>query len=229
MITTHTQALIQQLHKLESAVVADVMVAMGLERQILAPSFLSLMPLQKMVGPAICAKGQVDAGDNAKPSFGLDAVAYPGGIVVIDSGNCQKGALIGDNMATSMKNNGAVGFIVDGGIRDIQEFQEMALPIVYKYTSPINAHKFFSFTDFEIPITLDGIWGPVSVNPGDLIIVDNDGGAVIPLPHAEQIISDSETHLHTENAIKSALLKGDTRENASAAFPRLRHVKKCVD
>ena len=42
MITDNTQALLNRLTTLEAAVIADVMVAMGLESQVLAPSFLSL-------------------------------------------------------------------------------------------------------------------------------------------------------------------------------------------
>lgn len=227
---TQIQSMITRLKELEAAVVADVMVAMGLENQVLASSFLSVEPLckveplPKLVGPAICAKGSVNAGNNAKPTFGLDNSIYPSGIVLIDSDNCQKGALIGDNMATSMKNKGAIGFIVDGGIRDSQEFAALEMPTFYKYKTPINAHKYFSFTDFEVPITMDGIWGPVTVQPGDLIIADEDGIAVLPIQHAEQIITDSEIHLQTENAIKSALLSGSTRQEASTEFPRLKHV-----
>ncbi len=228
MITDSTQTQIDRLNSIEAAVVADVMVAMGLELQVLAPSFLSLGLNERLIGPAICAKGRVDAGDDAKTTFGLDDSVYPGGIVVIDSNNCQKGALIGDNMATSMKNNGAIGFIVDGGIRDDVEFLALKLPIYYKYKTPINAHKFFSFTDFEVPISLDGIWGTVTVNPGDLIIADSDGCAIIPRQHAEQIITHSEIHQQTENNIKSALENGKTRKSASAEFPRLQHVKKCI-
>ncbi len=228
MITNNTQALINRLKTLETAVIADVMVAMGLESQVLAPSFLSLGLDQILIGPAICAKGCVEAGDDAKTTFELDDCVYPGGIVVIDSNNCQKGALIGDNMATSMKNNGAVGFIVDGGIRDAVEFITLELPILYKYKTPINAHKFFSFTHFEVPISIDGIWGSVTINPGDLIIADSDGCSIIPLQHAEQIIADSEVHQQTENNIKLTIKKGETRKNASAKFPRLQHVDKCA-
>jgi len=228
MITSNTQTLINRLKTLEAAVIADVMVATGLESQVLAPSFLSLGLTGSLIGPAICAKGRVEAGDDAKPTFGLDESVYPGGIVVIDSNNCQKGALIGDNMATSMKNNGAIGFIVDGGIRDAVEFLTLELPIFYKYKTPVNAHKFFSFTDFDVPISIDGIWGTVTITPGDLIIADSDGCSIIPLQHAEQIITDSEIHQQTENNIKSAIEKGESRKNASANFPRLQHVKKCV-
>lgn len=218
--------LIKRLYKLESAVVADVMVKMGLEQQVLSPSFLPLASDIKIAGPAICAKGSIEAGKNAKPTFELDHKIYSGGIVVIDSGDCKKGALIGDNMATSMTKKGAIGFIVDGGIRDTETFIEQKLPVFYKYSSPINAHKFFSFTDFEVDISVDGIWGSVTICPGDLIIADMDGIAVIPLSHAEQIIHDSEIHLETENSIKSALLQGSDREEVTLQANRLEHVHK---
>ena len=206
--------------------VADVMTYMGLTQQVLSPAFITLTNTVKIAGPAICAKGRVDAGDQALTTFGLDDSIYPGGIVIIDSNECTEGALIGDNMTTSMTNKGAIGFIVDGGIRDSDELSQQKLPVYYKYKSPINAHKFFSFTGFEVPITVDGVWGPVNIKPGDLIIADADGISIIPLAHAEQIIADSEIHLQTENTIKAALLAGESRAQVTRRCHRLKHVNK---
>lgn len=229
-MTTQTASLnlIQRLAALESAVVADVMVAMGLHQQILSPDLLPLPRegglAKRIAGPAICAEGRENAGDDALPTFGLDQSIYPGGIVIINTNNCRKGAIIGDNMATSMKNNGAIGFITDGGIRDAEEFMHEDLPVFHGYRTPINAHKYWSFTSFEQPIKMPGIWGEVSINPGDLIIADGDGVAVLPQQHAELIIEHSEKHLKTENSIKEGLLAGGDRETVSKENPRLSHV-----
>lgn len=218
--------LIDRLKQLESAVVADVMTTMGLEAQVAAHDLRPLNPSWKIAGPAICAKGSDNPETTALPTFGLDDSVYPGGIVVIDTDNCMRGAIIGDNMVTSMLNNGAKGFIVDGGIRDHQEFIDMNAPVFCRYSTPVNAHKYWHFTEFETPITLRGIWNDVTVNPGDLIIGDADGISVIPKEHAEQIIADAEIHQQTENSIKQGLIDGDTRQDISGRVNRLKHVKQ---
>lgn len=222
---TTTQSLITRLGQLESAVVADVMTALGLEAQITAHDIRPLSTKWKMAGPAICAKGTDKPDTKGVSTFGLDDSIYAGGIVVIDTDNCMRGAIIGDNMMTSMVNRGAAGFIVDGGIRDYQEFINADTPVFCQYTSPINAHKYWHFTEFETPVTLRGIWKDVIVNPGDLIIADADGIAIIPKQYALQIISHAEIHLATESGIKNALLKGESRQDVTARAKRLQHVK----
>jgi regulator of RNase E activity RraA len=220
-----TKSLITRLEALESAVIADIMTTMGLENQVAAHSIRPLNTNWKMVGPAICAKGTDNPDSEGVATFGLDDSIYPGGVVVIDTDNCDRGAIIGDNMMTSMIGRGAVGFIVDGGIRDYQEFIDTDTPVFCRYASPVNAHKYWHFTEFETPITIKGIWGDITVNPGDLILADADGISVIPLQYAERIIADAEIHQATENSIKSALLKSSDRESITAASNRLQHVK----
>lgn len=225
--------LILRLQKLEAAVVADVMVAMELYQQVLSPDLVPLPRKQGLVkriaGPAICAEGEENAGDKALPTFGLDQSVYRGGIVIINTNNCRKGAVIGDNMATSMKNNGAIGFITDGGIRDAEEFIQEDLPVFHRYRSPINTHKFWSFTSFEHPIKMPGIWGEVTIHPGDLILADGDGVVVLPYQQAETIIEHGEIHLKTENSIKQGLLAGGDRKTVSKQNPRLAHVTSTVE
>lgn len=218
-------SLTTRLAQLESAVVADVMTTMGLEAQVAAADIRPLNARWKMAGPAICAKGTDDPKAGGIPTFGLDDSVYPGGIVVIDTDNCMRGAIIGDNMVTSMVKRGAVGFIVDGGIRDYQEFVDTDTTVFCRYTTPINAHQYWHFTAFETPITLRGIWGDITVNPADLIIADADGIAVIPQHYAEQIIADAEIHQQTENTIKNALLNGGDRQSVTEQSKRLKHVK----
>lgn len=221
---TDTASLTQRLQQLESAVVADVMVTMGLEGQVVAPDLRALDRHWKIAGPAICARGTDQPGPTGLSTFGLDEAIYPGGIVVIDTDGCEWGAILGDNMVTSMTDRGARGFVVDGGIRDGNDFLAMQTPVFCRYSTPINAHKYWRFTAFEKPVTLRGIWRDVTVNPGDLLIGDADGIAVLPRLHAERIIADAEIHQRTENGIKEALLAGGDRKAVTEAAGRLKHV-----
>ncbi len=220
-----TQSLVERLFALESAVVADVMDTMGLLNQVLAPGLLAVGQVRKMAGPVICATGSEHDNEPALPTFGLDAAVYPGGIVVIDTGSCSRGAVIGDNMVTSMRLRGAAGFVIDGGIRDYADFQQLDTPVFYRYASSVNAHKYWHFTSFDSAITLPGVRAEVTLAPGDLLLADDDGIAVVPRQHAAQIIADAEIHLQTENSIKQGLLEGGDRETVTRAARRLQHVQ----
>lgn len=218
--------LLARLSKLEAAVVADVLVAMGLESQVLAPELIPLHPHCKMAGQAVCASGDDDPDSQALATFELDEAIGPGSIVLIQTHNCRRGAVIGENMAASMQHNGALGFIVEGGIRDADAFIERQIPMFHRFSNPINAHKFWHFTAINQTITLPGVWQPVTVYPGDWIIADQDGVTVIPQDLAEQVIADAEIHMQTEQDLYQAITSGEDRRSATQRFPKLKHVKK---
>lgn len=218
------EPLLERLSELEAAAIADVMVAMGLEAQVLAPS---IQPLggTRMAGFALCAEGREGVDQPGLPTFLLDSLVTPGAIVVIATGECGKGAIIGDNMVTSMVRAGARGFLLDGGIRDREALAIGPVPVWCRFASPINAHRKWKYTAMGQPVTLPGIWGNVEIRPGDLILGDDDGVVVLPHEHAEQIIHDAEIHMRAEADIKAAIEAGESREAATKSSRRLQHVR----
>ena len=217
------EPLLTRLSKLEAAAAADVMVAMGLEAQVLAPE---IQPLggAAMAGIALCAEGREGSDAPGLPTFELDALVSPGAIVVISTGGCDKGAIIGDNMVTSMVQAGARGFVLDGGIRDKEALADGAVPVWCRYASPINAHRKWKYTAMDTPVTLPGIWGSVKIRSGDFILGDADGVVVLPQEYARQIINDAEIHMRAEADIKTAIEAGESRETATKSSRRLQHV-----
>ncbi len=220
-----TANLLRALQALDSSALADVMVRMGLEQQVLSSAFKTLNPSKRIIGPAICAQAREQCQHKTVNPIELDDQVYPSGIVIIAAEACAKGALIGDNMVSSMVQNGAAGFVVDGGIRDTEELQKSGQAVLYRYTSSVNAYRYFGFTEFEVPVSLEGVWGAVTIQPGDFIFTDFDGAVVIPLQHIDSIIHDTEIHVKNEAAIKSALMFGGSRRAALEKYPRLQHVK----
>lgn len=216
--------LVARLRNLEASAAADVMTAMGLERQVLCPTLAPIGPRSRIAGPALCAMGTDRDGEPGLPNTDLDDLVYPGAIVVIDTDNCQKGAIIGGNMVTSMVGRGASGFLLDGGVRDTVELSRAPVPVYCAYASPINAHRFWRYTAFDVPVTLPGIWGRVQIAPGDYILGDEDGVCVLPKDHAEQIVRDAEIHMETEARIGARIEAGDDRKAATKVSKRLEHV-----
>jgi len=216
---------VNRLESIDSATLADVMVAMGLEQQVLSSKFKVLNPSSKLIGTALCAQASVNSEQATISPIELDSKVNKENVVIIATKASEKGALIGDNMLTSMLQNGATGFIIDGGIRDKDALIESKAALLYRYTSPINAYRLLGFTSFDQAVYLEGIWGDVKVEPNDLVLADSDGAVIIPAQHAEQIIDHSEINQKNEEEIKNQLKWGNSQAKPPKKFPRLQHVK----
>ena len=212
------------LEQADTASVADVMGAMGLECMVLAPD---IRPLGKavMAGRAICASGSPDPSKPALATFELDRRVIPGSVIVISTGGSEHGAIIGANMVASMARSGAVGFLLDAGVRDCAELASRPQPVWCRYRSPASAHKYWRYNSFDQPVELPGLQGKVTVFPGDFILADEDGVCVIPQGLAPQILTDAIIHAGMEGDIARAIAAGVTREAVTRRLPRLAHVR----
>jgi len=224
-LAADSEMLIERLRALDSATLADVMTAMGLHGQVLSPALRPInVACVRSAGKAVCGRGSNSPGTNTISSFRLDEAVLPGSFVVIDTDACDTGAIIGGNMVASMLKRGAAGFIVDGGIRDADELAACGAPVYRRFDTPISAHGRWKYTSVNEPITLPGIWDPVRIEAGDLVLSDPDGIVVLPKRHAELIIGYAERHIRSESAIGRAIADGESREMATQNNPRLQYV-----
>lgn len=222
------QAFLDRLSGVETAAAADVMVAMGLEAQVLSPAFRAFGKA-RMAGVAVCARGEEGGGPPGFPTFDLDVRVFPGAVVVIAGGPENGGALIGENMVTSMRLRGAQGFLVDGGVRDSEALSGGPAPVWARHASPINAHRYWRYVAMGEPVTLPGVWADVTVRPGDYVLADADGVVILPAEHASEIVEAADIHMQTEAGIKAALDAGGDRKAATEASGRLKHVRRLTD
>ena len=120
----------------------------------------------------------------------------PGDVVVAELGGMvDRATFLGDVTGIGMQMAGALGVIVDGGIRDLSEFIPMKdFPIYYR-----GAHASAMADQVGVqwngPIRLGGI----TVLPGDIIVADVEGVLVIPPQLVSEAISDAEDTVHSEN------------------------------
>ncbi len=149
-----------------------------------------------------------------------------GCIVVIAGGGHRIGATIGGNVALSWKVRGCTAVVIDGGVRDLAEFAEFALPVFASFVTPMSTKGYWSFSDVDVPIGLAGqAGGQVRVEPGDAIHADPDGVVVIPAAHLAQAVHDAEIFEAMEKAIQRDLRSGEDREAVYARYDKLGHVK----
>jgi regulator of RNase E activity RraA len=117
----------------------------------------------------------------------------PVGSIIVAQSNTMDYAVIGGNVSLIAKKRGIKGFVIDGLVRDIGEIRENKVAIFGRGVIPMPGGK-KNAVPVNIPITAGGI----SVNPGDIIVADEEGVAVIPKEKAEDIYAQTKTNVEKE-------------------------------
>ncbi len=224
--------LCEKLMRVPTAVVSDVLAAMGMMEQVLASNIRAVGPPHSFAGPALCLRGSEGPeppamAEGSKPVFEIDRRITNGCVAVIATGGHRMGAVIGGNVALSWHKRGCAGVVTDGGIRDADECNDMGLPVFATFVGPMSNKGLWAFREIGIPVTLPGQRGrPVLVHPGDIIHADNDGVVIIPTAYAEQVVDDAVFLEEMEGRIRQDLARGDDREAVYNRHDRFGHIKK---
>ncbi len=146
----------------------------------------------QVVGKALTVK--VAAGDNLFVHKALD-LAAPNDILVIDGGGDISRALIGELMATRARGLGALAFVVDGAIRDVDFFINNEFLCWARGVCLRGPYK-NGPGQINVPVVVGGML----VNPGDIICGDRDGLIAIPPHLAEQVAQAANEKKQLEDA-----------------------------
>lgn len=158
-------------------------------------------PGVKLAGPALTVRCHV--GDNLTLHKAIELL-QPGDVIVVDAGGYKEtGGMWGEIMTLAAKKRGIEGIVIDGAARDIPILREMNFPIFARTSSPGSTAK-KTFGSINRPITCGGIL----VNPGDLIIGDDDGVVVIPKDRVEETLKSGEARDQKEDGIKQMIEEG---------------------
>jgi len=132
-------------------------------------------------------------------------IAEKGDIVVVDARGDLRSGVFGEMMLTYFQGKGGEGIIVDGAIRDFTHAKELELGMWLKGVTP-NYHTQVSIfpNAVNIPISCGG----VLVNPGDIILADDDGAVVVPISLAEKLADTASGHAEWEVFARKKLSEG---------------------
>jgi regulator of RNase E activity RraA len=92
---------------------------------------------------------------------------------------------MGGLMGTAMAARGYSGAIIDGGVRDVAYLRKIGFPVFATGIVPSTSVHHYRFAGAQIAVTCDG----VVVNPGDIVVADSDGVAVVPRDRAQEVLS----------------------------------------
>lgn len=134
----------------------------------------------QLLGTAFTVR--VPQGDNLMFHAAMD-LAKPGDVIVIDAGGFTDRAIFGELMATYCKTRGIKGIVCDGAIRDRGGLAAMEdFPVYARSATPNGPYK-NGPGEINVPVVIGG----KVVNPGDIIVGDDDGVIVISPAIAEEI------------------------------------------
>jgi 4-hydroxy-4-methyl-2-oxoglutarate aldolase len=123
------------------------------------------------------------ARDNLAPYAAIQ-FAKPGDVMVIATDAYEEASVVGDVLVGMAKNQGVSAFVTDGVVRDIDGLNAVGIPVFARGLSPNSPSKDGPGT-IGLPITLGG----VAVNPGDIIVGDQDGVVVVAREALESVVA----------------------------------------
>jgi len=155
---------------------------------------------------------ELDQHDPSPYELELKAVdeCKPGDLLIAAAQGSMRSGIWGELLTTAARNQGCVGAIVHGAIRDLDKIEAMDFPILASGLSAYDSQHRQRVTDIDIPVEIDG----VTFSPGDLVFADRDGIVVIPQQIEQQTLKLAWEKVHAENVTREAIRNGMKAEEA---------------
>ncbi|GGW83320.1 RraA family protein [Alteromonas halophila] len=167
--------------------------------------------IPRISGPAFTVK--CEAGDHLM----LHAAIYranPGDVIVVEADD--RFALAGGNVCAIAQQRGIRGFVIDGAIRDVVEVRDMQFPVYARGVIPKPGAK-KKISPLNEPVQCGG----VTVNPGDIIVADEEGIAVLPKEKADEALAIAKKRAEHDASVSLDEWQAQHREKVESALKSL--------
>jgi len=187
----------EELAALGSATVYEA----GGRRGFVDADLVQVVPGSRAAGPArtvLCGQ------DDNLMVHAVMAEAQPGEVIVVTMPEPRPVALVGELLATQARARGAAAMLIDGSVRDVEELAELRLPIWARWVRVHGAGKDIAGSIGQ-PVTVGG----ARISPGDAVVLDADGAAVVERDRLEDVLAAAGDRAERERRKRQQLQAGE--------------------
>jgi 4-hydroxy-4-methyl-2-oxoglutarate aldolase len=173
--------------------------AMG-RRGLLQPCVRPVYQGARIAGRAVTALCQ--PGDNLMIHAAVEQ-CRTGDVLVVSTTSPSTDGMFGDLLATALMARGAVGLVIDAGVRDVADLARMGFPV---WSRAVSAQGTVKATpgSVNVPVVVAG----ALVRPGDVVVADDDGVLVVPLKEAPEVAAAARRRQQDEEGKREQFLQG---------------------
>jgi len=179
--------LVDGFSKVATASVADAVDKVAGSRGFMDHEIKPRINEKRICGPAVTVL-EVPTDEIVPPQHALDLIdeSPAGSVICISIRGVENVAVWGGLMTAGAVANKHAGAVLDGGVRDLAEIRrDYDFPVYARSVTPRSTVGRYKTVASQVPVLIGGIM----VHPGDIVVADIDGVVVVPIQHAEAVLT----------------------------------------